>query len=214
VGKMHVIIFSWEYPPRIVGQLAEHVKKLAGGLARKNVDVHVVTYHDFLTGEFDEQNGVKTYRVTNPVRTHIGVLTWVLTLNQEVERAAANIYYKANRHVDLIDLHDWHFAPAAVTLKKALNIPFIYSVESLEEHRSRGANSPFNMAIKGIEWLGMYEAEKLVLKSEWMRDEVFRLYRVPLEKMVVISPASSNWMEEVLKIYKSVARPSGGQLNG
>jgi glycosyltransferase involved in cell wall biosynthesis len=207
---MHVIIFSWEYPPRIVGQLANYVKKLAEQLVKNNVKVHVVTYHDFSTGEFDEPNSVKTYRVTNPVRTHIGVLTWVLTLNQEVERAAANIYYKANKHVNLIDVHDWHFIPAAVTLKKALNIPFVYSVESLEEHRSHGANSPFNMAIKSIEWLGMYEAERLVVKSEWMRDEVSRLYRVPQEKMRVISPTSTNWVESILEIYKSVAKPSGG----
>jgi glycogen(starch) synthase len=207
---MHVIIFSWEYPPRIVGQLANYVKKLAEQLAKNNVKVHVVTYHDFLTGESDEQGGAKTYRVTNPVRTHIGVLTWVLTLNQEVERAAANIYYKANKHVNLIDVHDWHFIPAAVTLKKALNIPFVYSVESLEEHRSHGANSPFNMAIKSIEWLGMYEAERLVVKSEWMRDEVSRFYRVPQEKMRVISPTSTNWVESILEVYKSVAKPSGG----
>jgi glycosyltransferase involved in cell wall biosynthesis len=207
---MHVIIFSWEYPPRIVGQLANYVKKLAEQLVKNNVKVHVVTYHDFSTGEFDEPNSVKTYRVTNPVRTHIGVLTWVLTLNQEVERAAANIYYKANKHVNLIDVHDWHFIPAAVTLKKALNIPFVYSVESLEEHRSHGANSPFNMAIKSIEWLGMYEAERLVVKSEWMRDEVSRLYRVPQEKMRVISPTSTNWVESILEIYKSVAKTSGG----
>ncbi|MGQ9624378.1 MAG: glycosyltransferase [Candidatus Bathycorpusculaceae bacterium] len=205
---MHVIIFSWEYPPRIVGQLADHVKKLAEQLVNNNVKVHVVTYHDFLIGEVAEQSGVKTYRVTNPVRTHIGVLTWVLTLNQEVERAAANIYYKANRHVNLVDVHDWHFIPAAVTLKKALNIPFVYSAESLEEHRSHGANSPFNMAIKSIEWLGMYEAEKLILKSEWMRDEVFRLYKVPLEKMRVISPTSANWVKNILETYRSVARPS------
>jgi glycogen synthase len=214
VEKMHVIIFSWEYPPRIVGQLADYVKKLAEQLTSHNVKVHVVTYHDFSTGEFSEQSGVKTYSVTNPVRTHIGVLTWVLTLNQEVERAAANIYYKANKHIDLIDVHDWHFIPAAVTLKKALNIPFIHSVESLEEHRSHGANSPFNMAIKSIEWLGMYEAEKLILKSEWMRDEVFRLYKVPLEKMKVISPTSTNWVKNILETYRSVARPSGGRLNG
>ncbi len=199
---MRVIIFSWEYPPRIVGQLANYVRELAVQLVKSNVETYVVTYHDFLTGQYDEPEGVKTCRVKNPVRTHIGVLTWVLTLNQEVERAAANIYYNTNKHVDLIDVHDWHFIPAAVTLKKALKIPFIYSVESLEEHRSHNANSPFNMAIKSIEWLGMYEAEKLIVKSEWMRDEVFRLYKVPLEKVKVISPKSANWMKNVLETYK------------
>jgi len=203
---MHVIIFSWEYPPRIVGHLADYVRELAGQLAKNKVTTYVVTYHDFLTGEYDEPEGVKTYRVKNPVRTHIGVLTWVLTLNQEVERVAANIYYKTNKQVNLIDAHDWHFITAAVTLKKALKIPFIYSVESLEEHRSHGANSPFNMAIKSIEWLGMYEAEKLIVKSEWMRDEVFRLYKVPLKKIIIVLPKSPNWMRNILETYKDDAK--------
>jgi glycosyltransferase involved in cell wall biosynthesis len=201
---MRVIIFSWEYPPRIVGQLADYVKELAVQLVKNDVETYVVTYHDYLTGEHDDSEGIKTFRVTNPVRTHIGVLTWVLTLNQEVERAAANVYYNASKQVDLIDAHDWHFIPAAVTLKKALNIPFTYSVESLEEHRSHGANSPFNMAIKSLEWLGMYEAEKLIVKSEWMRDEVYRLYKVPLDKVVVVPLKSAGWMKSILGIYRNV----------
>jgi len=202
---MRAIILSWEYPPRIVGQLADYVRALAGQLVKNKVEAYVVTYHDFSTGEYDEPDGVKTFRVTNPVHTHIGVLTWVLTLNQEIERAAANIYYETGKQVDLIDAYDWHFIPAAVTLKKALNLPFIYSVESLEEHRSHGANSPFNMAIKSIEWLGMYEAERLIVKSEWMRDEVYRLYKVPLEKVKVILPKSANWVKNVLETYQTVA---------
>jgi len=203
---MHVILFSWEFPPRIVGQLADYVRELALQLAKSNVETHVVTYHDYLTGEYEESRGVKTYRVTNPVKTHVGVLTWVLTLNQEVERATANIYYRANKQINLIDVQDWHFIPAAVTLKKALNIPFIYSVESLEEHRSHGANSPFNMAIKSIEWLGTYEAEKIIVKSEWMQDETIRIYKVPIDKIKVISPKSATWMKNILETYKSLRR--------
>ena len=134
---MRVIIFSWEYPPRVVGQLSEYVSALSTQLANNKVDVNVVTYDDSATGQTQEPSGVKTFRVTNPVRTHIGVLTWVLTLNQEVERAAANIYYDANKQIDLIDVYDWHFIPAAVTLKNGLGIPFVYSVESLEDHRSQ-----------------------------------------------------------------------------
>jgi glycosyltransferase involved in cell wall biosynthesis len=202
---MRVIILSWEFPPRIVGQLADYVKELAVQLVKKGVETYVVTYHDFLTGEHEEPEEVKTYRVTNPVRTHIGVLTWVLTLNQEVERAAANIYYNADKQIDLMDAYDWHFIQAAVTLKKAFNMPFIYSVESLEEHRSHGANSPFNMAIKSIEWLGFYEAKKVIVKSEWMRDEVVRIYKVPRDKIRVVAPRSKAWMKDILETYKSVA---------
>jgi hypothetical protein len=113
--------------------------------------------------------------------------------------------------VDLIDAHDWHFIPAAVTLKKALDLPFIYSVDSLEEHRSHSANSPFNMAIKSIEWLGMYEATMLIVKSEWMRDETHRLYSVPLEKVTVIPPRSVNWAKNVLAAYHAVAGGENSQ---
>lgn len=206
---MRIIILSWEFPPRIVGKLADYVKELAVRLAKKGVDTHVVTYHDFLTGQHEEPEGIKTSRVTNPVRTHIGVLTWVLTLNQEVERAAANIYYKTKKRISLVDAHDWHFIQAAITLKKAFDLPFIYSVDSLEDHRSKGANYPFNMAIKSIEWFGFYEAKKVTVKSEWMRDEIIRIYNVPGNKIEVVTPHSKTWMRDILKIYRSAG---GGKI--
>jgi len=201
---MRVILFSWEYPPRVVGKLAEYINALSTRLVENKIDTYIVTYHDTQTGSVDEPSGVKTTRVSNPVKTHIGVLTWVLTLNQEVERAAANIYYKDK--VDLIDVYDWHFIPAAVTLKNGLGIPFIYSVESLEDHRSLASNTPYNMAIKSIEWLGFYEAEKISVKSEWMKEEVIRIYKVPKEKISVISTAEANkWIKDVQKVYTAVA---------
>jgi hypothetical protein len=202
---MQVIVFSWEYPPRIVGKLSDYVKTLATQLVKYQTQPYVVTYHDYLVGEHDDSNGVKTFWVTNPVRTHIGVLTWVLTLNQEVERVAADIYYDKKKQIDLIDVHDWHFIPAATTLKKALGIPFVYSVESLEDQRSHAANTPFNMAIRSIEWLGTYEAQQLIVKSAWMRDEVQRSYKTPREKLSVVLPDSNGWLKETLKIYKNVA---------
>jgi glycogen synthase len=204
---MRDVIFSWEYPPRIVGKLAEYVNALAAQLVKNNVETHVVTYNDTLTGAAQEANGVKVFRVANPVYTHVSLITWDLTLNQEVERAAANIYYQASKRIDVIDVYDWHFIPAAVTLKNALGIPFVYSVDSLEDHRSPGANAPFNMAIRGIEWLGFYESQKVTAKSEWMQNEVVRLYNVPKEKITVVSPSTDSWVKDILGVYNSV---SGG----
>lgn len=202
---MRVIILSWEFPPRKVGELANYVRNLTVNLVKRGVATHLVTYHDFLTGEYEEPEGIRVYRVSNPIYTHIGVLTWVLTLNQEVERAAANVYYKTKKQVDLIDVHDWHFVHAAVTLKKAFTLPFVYSVESLERHRSHGADSPFNMAIESVEWLGFYEAKKVIVKSEWMRDEVTRIYDVPLEKIKIIHPNSETWIKDITETYQEVA---------
>ncbi len=200
---MRVILFSWEYPPRVVGKLAEYVNALSNGLVEKKVDTNVVTYHDYLTETVVEPTGVKVNRVTNPVRTHIGVLTWVLTLNQEVERVSANIYYENAKKLNLIDVYDWHFIPAAVTLKNSLGVPFVYSVESLEDHRSLSSNTPYNMAIKSIEWLGFYEAERVSVKSEWMKEEVTRIYKVPKEKIDVLSTDSPDWVKDVIKGYNA-----------
>jgi hypothetical protein len=202
---MRAIIFSWEYPPRVVGQLADYINKLSTQLVKSKIETYVVTYHDSLTGVVEEASGVKIFRVANPVRAHIGFLTWDLTLNQEVERAAASIYYHADKQVDLIDVFDWHFTPAAVTLKNALNIPFVYSVESLEDHRSPDSNTPYNMSIKSIEWLALFEAEKVCVRSEWMRDEITKIHSVPKEKVTVISPSADVWIKDVVKLYRSVA---------
>ncbi len=200
---MRPVILCWEYPPRIVGKLSEYVSALAAQLVKNNVEAYVVTYNDTITGAADDANGVKVFRVANPVRTHVNLLTWDLTLNQEIERAAASIYYQANKHVDLIDVYDWHLISAAVTLKNALDIPFVYSVDSLEDHRSPGANAPFNMAIRGIEWLGFFEAAKVTVKSEWMKNEVIRLNKVPPEKITVLSSGADS-VKSVLSVYKEV----------
>jgi glycosyltransferase involved in cell wall biosynthesis len=208
---MRVILFSWEYPPRVVAQLAEYISALATQLVKKKVETYVVTYHDFLTGAVEDVNGVKIVRVASPVHANIGVLTWDLTLNQEVERVAASIYYGEKKRIDLIDVYDWHFIPAAVTLKNALNIPFVYSVESLEDHRSPNSNTPYNMSVKSIEWLGFYEAEKISAKSEWMRDEIVRIYNVPKEKVTVISPNTDSWIKDVMELYASVAGGLGSE---
>ena len=66
------------------------------------------------------------------------------------------------------------------------------------------------MAIESIEWLGCYEAKKISVKSEWMRDEIVRIYKVPKEKIVVISTDPNSWLTGVLNLYKIV---TGGLKN-
>jgi glycogen synthase len=188
-----------------VGQLADYIKTLSTQLAKNKVEIYIVTYHDSLTGAIEEASGVKVVRVANPVRDHVGVLTWDLTLNQEVERAAANIYYQEDEQIDLIDVYDWHLIPAAVTLKNALGIPFVYSVESLEDQRSPDSSTPYNMSIKSIEWLGFYEAEKVSVKSKWMKDEIVTIHNVPKDKVAIISPSTDSWIKDVLSLYKAAA---------
>jgi glycosyltransferase involved in cell wall biosynthesis len=203
---LRAIIFTWEFPPRIVGGLSRYVNRLAIELVRKKIDTYVVTFHDSWTGYHEGIDGVKAYRISNPIKSQINVITWVLTLNPEIEQTAAGIYYLTKREVDLIDAHDWHFIPAAVNLKKAFNLPFIFSVDSLEDHRSPSSSTPLNLSIKSIEWLGANEAERVIVKSDWMKQEVSRIYKVPDEKISVVSPNASRWIDEILESYKQAVK--------
>lgn len=205
---MRVVILTWEFPPRIVGQLSYYVNSLAVELVKKGVDTYVVTYDDYLSGYHEGKDGVKAFRLSNPVKDQLNVLTWSLTLNQEFERAVADIYYAVKRKVDVINVHDWHCIPAAVSLKKGLSVPFVFSVDSLEDHRSHGANAPLNLSIKSIEWLGAYESERISVKSDWMKQQVSQIYKVPSEKIDVIPPYSSTWISETVKSYeKAIHQP-------
>ncbi|HEY4674507.1 MAG TPA: glycosyltransferase [Candidatus Bathyarchaeia archaeon] len=196
-----MVMFTWEFPPRIVGQLSHYVNTLAVELVKKGVDVYIVTYHNSWTGYHQGADGIKAYRISEPFKPHINVLTWVLSLNQEVERVAADIYYSVKREVDLIDVHDWHFVPAAVSLKRALGIPFVFSIDSLEDHRSRGSNAPLNLSIKTIESMGVDEAQGIIVKSDWMKNEVNQKYKALLEKIKIVSPNSPKWIDEILSAY-------------
>ena len=199
---MRVIILTWEFPPRIVGQLAYYVNTLATELVKKKVDVYVVTYNNSWVGFHQGTDGIKAYRISDTVRPQINVLTWMLSLNQEAERVASDIYYSAKHGVNLIDVHDWHFLPAAVTLKKAFGVPFVFSVESIEPHRSKNMNGPLNVSITSIESLGVTEALNIVVKSEWMSQELKRYYDAPESKVHVILPYVGGWADSILQVYE------------
>jgi glycosyltransferase involved in cell wall biosynthesis len=139
------------------------------------------------------------------VKSQISVLTWALTLTIEFERVASDIYYSQDGGPDLIDAQEWMTVPAAVSIKRALEIPFVFTVQSLEDHRSGGSEHPLNQAIKNLEWLGFYESEKIIVKSPGMKDEVVRIYRVPPEKIHVINPNSPDWISHLVSIYSEVA---------
>lgn len=164
----------------------------------------MITFHDHWTGLHLEPNGVKVWRVTNPVKTHINILTWDLTLMTEFVRVASDIYYSVHGEVDLVDAHEWLCVTAAVSLKKTFDIPFIYTIYSLEDHRSSDVSAPLSVAIKNLEQLGMYEAERMVVGSQWMKGEICRIHGVPYEKVDIVPPNTSSYITDIVKVYERV----------
>jgi glycosyltransferase involved in cell wall biosynthesis len=197
------VIFSWEYPPRVVGDLARYVERLATALANRRIDVHVVTFHEDAP-TFEERNGVKIHRVRNPVKTHINIISWVLTLIAEFERVFADICYHYRGEVDVIDTHEWLCVPAALAVTRAFRIPFVYTIHSLEEQRSHNASDPLNLTIQNIEKLGIDEARRIQTTSKWMKSEIVRLRNVRRNRIRVSSPHARTWVSNIVKTYQSV----------
>ncbi|HID91104.1 TPA: hypothetical protein EYP44_03990 [Candidatus Bathyarchaeota archaeon] len=201
-SKIKVLHVSWEYPPRIVGEIAHCAKFLAENLSREPVDVYVVTFNDWMVG-FAREGGVGIWRINNPVRTHMNIITWVITLTQGFLSKIVDLY-RQEGGIDLIHAHEWHAVPAAVVMKHSLDLPFVYTVYSTENLRSGYSDTALNLAIKRIEWEGQYEAVKVLVQNEAVRADVMSTYNTPEEKIELIQPTyDERWVREVMRVYES-----------
>ncbi len=57
-----------------------------------------------------------------------------------MERIVSDIYYEKPDTGYVLDVQDWHFVPAGVSLKRAHGLPFVFTLHSLEEQRSARLN--------------------------------------------------------------------------
>ena len=201
---MTPVILSWEYPPRIIGDLAHHVGRLTQGLNKAKIPTSVVTCHNSPYLYERRSDLLELFWASNPVEPHISVITWCLTLNSEIERVVSDIYYGGNGEINLLDVHDWHFVSAATNLKRALGVPFIFTVHSLEDQRSLDPTSPLSSCIKGLERMGVNESELVITKSDSMKKEITVIHEIPQSKIVVASPTEQNWIKEIIKSYCKV----------
>ena len=62
---MKILMLSWEYPPRIVGGISRVVHDLSQRLIKDGHEVTVVTYRDGNAPYYEDDKGVKVYRVDN-----------------------------------------------------------------------------------------------------------------------------------------------------
>lgn len=201
---MRVAILTWEYPPRVVGDMALYVQHLSQQLAEHGFETHVVTYSEDSKGVQEEPSGVTVHRIGNPVKTHLNVITWVLTLSQEFERVSADIHYDVGP-IDLLDCQEWMSVPAACSLSKALGIPYVMTIHSLEEQRAGNPNSPFSLTIRHFERLGTHASSKIIVTSPKMKKEVQRLHNVP-ETAIEVVPQPLGFGKEIAEIYVNAVK--------
>jgi len=175
-------MLTWEFPPRIVGGIARHCEGLAKALSSQGHEVHVVTLDLPGIPYYEEVDGVKIYRTAAQLG-HPNFITWTLLFNHFLEKRMAELCRKIE--YDVLHVHDWLTAPSGISFKYFLAKPMVLTVHSTEYGRS-SLHSPDSYAIDGIEWWATYEANKIVVTTEFMRREVCDHFRVPWEKVVIV----------------------------
>jgi glycosyltransferase involved in cell wall biosynthesis len=178
-------MFSWEYPPRIVGGISRVVYHLAQGLGKKGHTVHVITLGDEGTQQIEKHENVYVHRVDNYNINVNNFIGWVMHLNYAIIEYTIKLF-KSIGEVDIIHAHDWMVVYAARVLKHAYKVPMVCTIHATEQGRNSGIYNDMQKYINDMEWWLTYEAWEVICNSEYMREEIKGIFSVPDNKLNVI----------------------------
>lgn len=182
---MRILMLSWEYPPKNVGGLSTHVYNISHTLAEKGNEVHVITCEEGIAPVEENDNGVWVHRVT-PYKIETEDFTkWIMQLNFAMIEEGIRVIKKVGK-IDVIHAHDWLAAYSAKALKWAFNIPMVCTMHATEKGRNGGISTDMQRYISSTEWLLTYESWKVVVCSNYMRDQVRSTFSMPDDKIWVI----------------------------
>lgn len=199
---MKILMLTWEYPPRIVGGIARVVHDLSHRLVKDGHEVIVVTYRDANIpnlADYENDKGVEVYRIENYMITPNNFTDWVMQLNFNLIAKATEIINKKGK-IDVIHAHDWLVTYAAKTLKQSYKIPLVATIHATEAGRNSGIHDEVQRYINDTEWLLTYEATDVIVNSNYMKNELQRLFGLPYDKINVI-PNGVN-----LNLYSGIER--------
>ena len=183
---MKILMLTWEYPPRVVGGISKVVYDLSHKMVKEGNEVTVVTYKDGDNVKYYENDkGVEVYRVDNYMIRPNNFIDWIMQLNFNMITKVNEIINK-NGKFDVIHAHDWLVAYSAKTIKESYNIPLISTIHATESGRNSGIHDETQRYINDSEWMLTYESSEVIVNSNYMKNEVQRLFGLPYDKINVI----------------------------
>ena len=182
---MKILMLTWEYPPRIVGGIARVVHDLSKRLIKDGHEVYVVTYKEGDVPYYEDDKGVQVYRVDNYMINPNNFIDWIMQLNFNMVTKANEIIAKEGKF-DVIHAHDWLVTYAAKTLKNSYNIPLVSTIHATEAGRNSGIHDETQRYVNDTEWLLTYESSEVIVNSNFMKNDLQRLFGLPFEKINVV----------------------------
>ena len=182
---MKILMLSWEYPPRIVGGIARVVHDLSKRLIKDGHDVTVVTYREENSPYYENDNGVEVYRVDNYMISPNNFIDWIMQMNFNMIAKVNELLAKGMKF-DVIHAHDWLVAYTAKTLKNSYDIPLVSTIHATESGRNKGIHDDTQRYVNDTEWMLTYESSEVIVNSNYMKNELQRLFGLPYEKINVV----------------------------
>ncbi len=182
---MKILMLSWEYPPRIVGGMARVVHDLSHRLIKDGHEVTVITYRDENASYFENDKGVKVYRIDNYMIHPNNFIDWIMQLNFNMVSKATEIINEEGKF-DVIHAHDWLVTYATKALKESFKIPVVTTIHATENGRNSGIHDEVQRYINDSEWLLTYESTEVIVNSNFMKSDLQRIFGLPFEKINVI----------------------------
>lgn len=192
---MRVLMISWEYPPHMVGGLGRHVADLVPQLANQGIELTLLT--PWSAGALQKESLAPHLQIVRvPLNERaIDIVTRVADATAAFVQAAHQLWQQVGGY-DLIHVHDWLLADAAIALKHHYRRPLLATIHASERGRRRGdISAPESRSIDAIEWRLSYEAWRVIVCSQYMVQQLTSDFSVPLDKIdmvpngVVIPPA-------------------------
>ncbi|MFQ3679974.1 MAG: glycosyltransferase family 4 protein [Pseudanabaenaceae cyanobacterium] len=178
---MKVLVLSWEFPPRIVGGISRHVAELYPELVKLGAEITVATVEAPPAPALETVDGLAVHRLAIEPNPHF--FGWIENLNRRLVQwgeAQAPISFQ------VIHAHDWLVADAAIALQARWELPLVATIHATEFGRYNGIYSDAQRHVHHKELQLAAKADRVIVCSEYMAQEVGRALNCPREKVRVI----------------------------
>ncbi|MCC0176106.1 glycosyltransferase family 4 protein [Waterburya agarophytonicola K14] len=180
---MKILVLAWEFPPRIVGGIARHVAELYPEIVKLGYEIHLLTVEFGSAPKYEMVEGIHLYRCS--VAHGNDFFHWVVNMNESMGKLGGELLSKHD-DFELIHAHDWLVADAALALKNNFKLPLVATIHATEYGRYNGIHNLKQQYINGKEKLLAHEAWRIIVCSQYMRQEIQRVFQSPADKIDVV----------------------------
>lgn len=180
---MKILALAWEFPPRIVGGIARHVAELYPEIVQMGHEIHLLTVEFGSAPKYEIVEGIHLYRCR--VAHGNDFFHWIVNMNDSMGSHGGKLL-EQHGDFDLIHAHDWLVSDAAIALKHNFKLPIVATIHATEYGRYNGIHNHNQQYINGKEKLLAHEAWRVIVCSQYMRQEIQRVLQTPDDKIDVV----------------------------